>query len=107
MAHEAGIDFDLHAVAEIFKKTPLIANLRPGGKYVAKDLYEVGGVGVVLKELMNGGYLHKDCLTVTGKTLAENLEGVKRPDDQDVVYSIKAPIHPRRGASLYGACARL
>ncbi len=97
MAHEAGIDFDLHAVAEIFKKTPLIANLRPGGKYVAKDLYEVGGVGVVLKELMNGGFLHKDCLTVTGKSLAENLEGVKRPEDQDVVYSIKTPIHPTGG----------
>ena len=97
MAHEAGIDFDLHAVAEIFKKTPLIANLRPGGKYVAKDLYEVGGVGVVLKELMNGGYLHKDCITVTGKTLAENLEGIKRPEDQDVVYSIKTPIHPTGG----------
>lgn len=97
IAHEAGIDFDLHDVAAVFKKTPLIANLRPGGKYVAKDLYDVGGVGVVLKELLDGGYLHGDCLTVTGKTLAENLEGVKRPEDQDVVYSIKAPIHPTGG----------
>ncbi len=97
MAHEAGIDFDLHDVAEIFKKTPLIANLRPGGKYVAKDLYDVGGVGVVLKELLDGGYLHGDCLTVTGKTLAENLEGVKRPEGQDVVYAIKSPIRPTGG----------
>ena len=97
IAHEAGIEFDLHDVAEIFKKTPLIANLRPGGKYVAKDLYDVGGVGVVLKELLDGGYLNGDCLTVTGKSLAENLEGVKRPEDQDVVYSIKNPIRPTGG----------
>lgn len=69
IAHEAGIEFDLHDVAEIFKRTPLIANLRPGGKYVAKDLYDVGGVGVVLKELLDGGYLNGDCLTVTGKSL--------------------------------------
>ncbi len=97
MAHEAGIDFNLFDVAEIFKKTPLIANLRPGGKYVAKDLYDVGGVGVVLKELLDNGFLHGDCITVTGKTLAENLEGVKRPEDQDVVFSVKAPIHPTGG----------
>ena len=97
IAHEAGIEFDLHDVAEIFKKTPLIANLRPGGKYVAKDLYDVGGVGVVLKELLDGGYLNGDCLTVTGKSLAENLEGVKRPEEQDVVYSIKNPIRPTGG----------
>ncbi len=97
MAHEAGIDFDLHDVAEIFKRTPLIANLRPGGKYVAKDLYDVGGVGVVLKELLDGGYLHGECVTVTGKTLAETLDGVKLPEDQDVVYPIKNPIRPTGG----------
>jgi len=97
IAHEAGIDFDLHDVAEIFKKTPLIANLRPGGKYVAKDLYEVGGVSVVLKELMDHGFLHKGCITVSGKTLEENLEGIKRPEDQDVVYPISNPIRPTGG----------
>jgi dihydroxy-acid dehydratase len=97
MAHECGIDFDLHAVAEIFKKTPLIANLRPGGKYVAKHLYDVGGVGVVMKELLDGGYLHGECMTVAGKTLAETLEGVKLPEDQDVVYPIKNPIRPTGG----------
>lgn len=97
MAHECGIDFDLHDVAEIFKKTPLIANLRPGGKYVAKDLYDVGGVGVVLKELLDHGHIHGDCMTVTGKTLAENLEGVTLPEDQDVVYPVKTPIHPTGG----------
>ncbi|MGH1403354.1 MAG: dihydroxy-acid dehydratase [Alphaproteobacteria bacterium] len=97
MAHEAGIDFNLFDVAEIFKRTPLIANLRPGGKYVAKDLYDVGGVGVVLKELLDNGYIHGDCITVTGKTLAENLEGVRLPEDQDVVYPVKNPIHPTGG----------
>ena len=97
MAHECGIDFDLHAVAEIFKKTPLIANLRPGGKYVAKDLYDVGGVGVVMKELLDNGFLHGDCMTVSGKTIAENLEGVSLPKDQDVVYPVSNPIHPSGG----------
>ena len=97
MAHECGIDFNLHDVGEIFKRTPLIANLRPGGKYVAKDLFDVGGVGVVLKELLDNGYIHGDCMTVTGKTIAENLEGVKLPEDQDVVYPVKNPIRPTGG----------
>jgi dihydroxy-acid dehydratase len=97
MAHECGIDFNLHDVGEIFKRTPLIANLRPGGKYVAKDLFDVGGVGVVLKELLDNGYIHGDCITVTGKTIAENLEGVKLPEDQDVVYPVKNPIRPTGG----------
>lgn len=97
LAHECGIDFDLHDVGEIFKRTPLLANLRPGGKYVAKDLYDVGGVGVVMKELLDNGHLHGDCMTVTGKTIAENLEGVTLPKDQDVVYPVKNPIHPTGG----------
>lgn len=97
MAHEAGIDFDLFDVAEVFKKTPYLANLRPGGKYVAKDLYDVGGIGVVLKELLDNGYIHGDCITVTGKTIAENLEGVKLDEDQDVVFPVKNPIYPTGG----------
>ncbi len=97
MAHEAGVDFNLFDVAEIFKKTPYLANLRPGGRYVAKDLYDIGGIGIVLKELLDNGYIHGDCITVTGKTLAENLEGEKLPEDQDVVYPVKAPIHPTGG----------
>ncbi len=97
IAHEAGVDFNLFDVAEVFKKTPYIANLRPGGAYVAKDLYDVGGVAVVLKELLDGGYLHGDCITVTGKTLAENLEGISLPEGQDVVYPVKKPIHPSGG----------
>lgn len=97
MANECGIDFDLHDVAAIFKKTPLLANLRPGGKYVAKDLYDIGGVGVVLKELLDNGFIHGDCMTVTGKTIAENLEGVSLPKDQDVVFPVSNPIHPTGG----------
>ncbi len=97
IAHEAGIDFDLHDVAEIFKRTPYIADLKPGGRYVAKDMFEVGGVSVVLKELLKGGYLHGDCLTVTGKTLAQNLEHVEFPADQDVIRPITNPLSPTGG----------
>ncbi len=97
IAHEAGIDFDIHMVADIFKKVPYIANLKPGGKYVAKDLYEIGGVGVVIKELMKGGYLNEDCITVTGKTLGENYRDVKFPENQDVVFPLEKPIHATGG----------
>lgn len=92
IAHEAGIDFDIHAVGEVFKRTPYIADLKPGGKYVAKDLYEVGGVAIVLKELLDAGLLHGDCMTVSGKTMAANLKHVKFPGGQDVVHAIKNAI---------------
>ncbi len=97
MAHEAGIDFDLHDVAEVFKRTPYIASLKPGGKYVAKDLYEIGGVPVLMKALLDGGYLHGDCITVTGRTVAENLRGVSLPRGQDVVRPTTDPITPTGG----------
>ena len=97
IAHECGIDFDLHDVGAIFDKTPYLADLKPGGKYVAKDLFEVGGVQIVLKTLLEGGYLHGDCMTVTGKTIAENLANVKWPDGQDVVYPHDKPIAPTGG----------
>jgi len=106
IAHECGIDFDLHDVGEIFRKTPYIADLKPGGRYVAKDLYDVGGVQIVMKELLEEGFLHGDCLTVTGKTLAENLKEVSFPDDQDVVYRVKKPISSTGGVvSLKGNLA--
>jgi dihydroxy-acid dehydratase len=92
IAHEAGIKFDLFDVARIFKRTPLIGDLKPGGKYVMKDLYEIGGVSVMMKQLLDGGFLHGDCLTVTGKTIAENLKDVKFPEGQDVVRRITNPI---------------
>ena len=97
MAHEAGIDFDLFAVAEIFKRTPYIADLKPGGKYVAKDVYDIGGVPQILKALFDGGLLHGDCLTVTGRTLKQNLEKVKFNTDQKVVYPVSNPITPTGG----------
>ncbi|HEX3497852.1 MAG TPA: dihydroxy-acid dehydratase [Stellaceae bacterium] len=97
MALEAGIDFDLHAVCEIFKSTPYIADLKPGGRYVAKDLFDVGGVAIIMKALLEGGFLHGDCLTVTGKTVAENLRDVVVPMNQDVVRPTSAPLSPTGG----------
>ncbi len=97
IAHEAGIKFDMHDVGEIFKKTPYIADLKPGGRYVAKDLYEVGGVSIVIKTLLDHGYLHGDCMTVTGKTLAENYADIKFPVGQDVVRPADKPITPTGG----------
>ncbi|OJX20949.1 MAG: dihydroxy-acid dehydratase [Devosia sp. 66-14] len=106
MAHEAGIDFDLFDVGEIFKKTPYIGDLKPGGKYVAKDLFEAGGIPLVMKALLEGGYLHGDCMTVTGKTVAENLEKVKFNTEQDVIRSTSNPISPTGGVvSLRGNLA--
>ena len=84
IAHEAGIKFHLDDVAKIFARTPLIADLRPGGKYLARDLYYVGGAGVVMHELLLRGYLHGDALTFTGRTLAQELEGAAAPDGKVV-----------------------
>lgn len=97
IAHEAGIEFDLFDVAEIFKKTPYIADLKPGGKYVAKDMFEAGGIPLLMKTLLEHGYLHGDCMTVTGRTIAENMEKVKWNGAQDVVYPADKPITPTGG----------
>ena len=97
LAAECGIEFDLHDVAEIFKRTPYIADLKPGGKYVAKDMHAIGGVPVLMKALMDGGFLHGDCITVTGKTIAENLADVEFPTDQKVVYPTSNPLSPTGG----------
>jgi dihydroxy-acid dehydratase len=106
MAHEAGIEFDLFDVAEIFKSTPYIADLKPGGKYVAKDMYEAGGVYMLMKTLLAEGYLHGECLTVTGKTLAENIGEVTWNPDQKVIYDAKSPITPTGGVvGLRGSLA--
>ena len=106
IAHEAGIDFDLHAVVEIFKHTPYIADLKPAGRYVAKDLFEIGGVPVLLKALLDGGYLHGDCITVTGKTIGENLAGVVFPTGQDIVRPTSTPLSPTGGVvGLHGTLA--
>jgi dihydroxy-acid dehydratase len=106
MAHECGIEFDLFDVAEIFKKTPYIADLKPGGKYIAKDVFDIGGVPQILKALLEGGILHGDCMTVTGKTMAENLESVTFNRDQKIIYPVSNPISPTGGViGLKGSLA--
>ncbi len=97
IAHECGIDFDLQDVCEIFKRTPYIADLKPGGKYVAKDMFEVGGIPLLMKALLDGGFMHGDCITVTGRTIAENMEHVQWNDEQDVIYPVTNPITPTGG----------
>jgi dihydroxy-acid dehydratase len=97
IANEAGIAFDLHDFGEISKRTPYIGDLKPGGRYVMKDLHDVGGVPVLMKALLDGGYLHGDCITVTGKTIAENLRDVKFPTGQDVVRPTSKPLAPTGG----------
>jgi dihydroxy-acid dehydratase len=97
IAHECGIAFDLFDVAEIFKRTPYIADLKPGGRYVAKDLFEAGGIPLLMKTLLDHGFLHGDCLTVTGRTIAENLAKVTWNDKQDVVRPANTPITPTGG----------
>jgi dihydroxy-acid dehydratase len=92
IANECGIAFDLFDVAEVFKRTPYVADLKPGGRYVAKDMFEAGGVPLLMKTLLDHGYLHGDCLTVTGRTIAENLKSVKWNPDQDVVRPADNPI---------------
>ncbi|RUY96773.1 dihydroxy-acid dehydratase [Mesorhizobium sp. M7A.F.Ca.CA.001.12.2.1] len=92
IAHEAGIKFDLFDVAKIFEKTPYIADLKPGGKYVAKDMFEAGGIPLLMKTLLDHGYLHGDCMTVTGRTLAENMQHVVWNEHQDVVRPANRPI---------------
>ena len=97
IAHEAGIKFDLFDIDKIFRNTPYIADLKPAGKYVAKDLYEIGGVPVLMKALLDGGYLNGDCITVNGKTISENLKNVKFPENQDVVRKTVSPISESGG----------
>ncbi|MEO9788484.1 MAG: dihydroxy-acid dehydratase [Aurantimonas coralicida] len=92
IAHECGIEFDLFDVAEIFRKTPYIANLKPGGKYVAKDMFEAGGIPMLMKTMLDHGYLHGDCMTVTGRTIAENMAKVTWNPNQDVIHPANTPI---------------
>jgi dihydroxy-acid dehydratase len=92
IASECGIKFDLFDVAEVLKRTPYIADLKPGGRYVAKDMFEAGGVPLLMKTLLDHGFLHGDCLTVTGRTIAENMRSVKWNADQAVIYPANKPI---------------
>jgi len=97
IANEVGIKFTLEDVTNISKKTPYIADLKPGGKFVSKDLYEIGGVPILIKALLDGGLLHGDCLTVTGKTIAENHKNVKFPTNQKIIYTTANPLSPTGG----------
>ncbi len=106
MASEAGIEFDLFDVAEIFKTTPYIADLKPGGKYVAKDMYEAGGVYMLMKTMLAGGFLDGNCKTVTGRTLGENIDQVTWNPDQKVIYDINTPLTQTGGVvGLRGSLA--
>jgi dihydroxy-acid dehydratase len=106
LAHEAGIRFTMDDVVEIMRRTPYIADLKPGGKYVALDVHKVGGIPVIIKALLDGGFLHGDCLTVTGKTLAENHKDVVFPTGQDVIYPTSNPISATGGVvGLRGSLA--
>ena len=97
LANEIGIKFDLMDVAKIFKKTPYLADLKPGGKYVAKDMWKAGGVPMLLKTLLDGGYIHGNCMTVTGKTMRENLKKVKFNPKQKVMRKYNNPLSPDGG----------
>ncbi len=97
MASEAGIKFDLFDVAEVFRSTPYLASLKPGGEYVAKDMWEAGGVPMLMRTMLDAGLLHGDCMTVTGKTLAENLKDVKFNPDQKVMRDVKNALAPTGG----------
>jgi dihydroxy-acid dehydratase len=97
IAHECGVPFDLFDVAEVFKRTPYVADLKPGGRYVAKDLFEAGGIPLLMKTLLEHGHLHGDCMTVTGRTIAENMKTVKWNPDQDVVRAADRPLSPTGG----------
>ncbi len=97
MAHEAGISFDLFDVAEVFKTTPYMADLKPGGNYVAKDMYEAGGVYMLMKSLLSEGLLNGDCMTVSGRTLAENIDEITWNPDQKVIHPATKPLSPTGG----------
>ena len=92
IAHEAGIEFFLEDVCDIFRDTPYFVDLKPGGAYVAKDLYEAGGVPVVMKELRKAGLVHEECMTVTGRSMGEELDIVTREADGRVIYPVETPI---------------
>jgi dihydroxy-acid dehydratase len=106
MAHDAQVDLTLDDFDRISRRTPHIADFKPSGKYVMVDLDRIGGVPVVMKELLDAGLMHGDCMTVTGKTMAENLADVSFPEGQDIVHRVAAPIDPEGGyAILYGNLA--
>ena len=103
IAHEAEVDLELHDFHRIGSKVPLLGDLKPFGRYVMSDMDKVGGVPVVLKALLDAGLLHGDVLTVTGKTMAENLAGINPPDvDGDILRAISSPLSTDVGITILG-----
>ncbi|MGH2740642.1 MAG: dihydroxy-acid dehydratase [Actinomycetota bacterium] len=106
IAAEAGVDLEIDDFDRVSRRTPHIGDLRPGGRYVMADLDRIGGVPVLMRELLDAGLLHGDARTVTGASVAENLEGVAVPEGQDVVRGLGDPIHDVGGlAVLRGSLA--
>jgi dihydroxy-acid dehydratase len=99
LANEAGISFSLDDVGEVFARTPLIGNLRPGGKYTAKDVYDIGGAAVIIRALVESGHIDGSCLTITGRTIAEEYGGANAPDGE-IVFSVRKPIMPDGGVAV-------
>ncbi len=97
IAAECGVSFTIEDMDRVSQRTPILADLKPGGKYLAEDVHDVGGIPVILRALLDGGYLHGDCLTITGKTMAENLAGIVIPSDQDVIRNPSNPVRSTGG----------
>ena len=106
IAHEAGLSYDLMEVADAFRSTPYIADLKPSGRFVAKDLFEAGGVPAVMRVLLDAGVLNGDCMTVTGRTVSENLADVRLDPDQQVIRPTENPLSATGGVvGLQGSLA--
>jgi dihydroxy-acid dehydratase len=99
LANEAGISFTIDDVGEVFARTPLIGNLRPGGKYTAKDVHDIGGTAVVVRALVESGHIDGSCLTITGRTIAEEYGDANVPDGE-IIYATRTPIMPDGGVAV-------
>ncbi|MEM6562783.1 MAG: dihydroxy-acid dehydratase, partial [Planctomycetota bacterium] len=100
IANELGIDFTLDDIDRISRRTPIIADLKPFGRYTALDVHEAGGIPAILKVLLDADLIHGDCLTVTGKSMAENLAGVTLKDGQDVIVPVSRAYSPTGGLNI-------
>jgi dihydroxy-acid dehydratase len=99
LANEAGISFTIDDVGRVFARTPLIGNLRPGGKYTAKDVYDIGGTAVIVRALVESGHIDGSCLTITGRTIAQEY-GEANQTDGEVIYHTATPVMPDGGVAV-------
>jgi dihydroxy-acid dehydratase len=100
IAHECGVKFTMEDVDRVSRRTPIIADLKPGGKYLAEDVHDAGGIPLIMKSLLDGGLLHGDCMTVTGKTMAENLKDIKVPADGEVIRPVSRAVRETGGLAV-------